>query len=324
MLNRIQLEEVRTIGRLTLDAPKLKDVKYLNCSGFLRLDLVHVESVERLIIDKPNQIQVKNWKSLKYAYIKYQLDSMFLSILPQLEEIHIFSEHNISTLFEQKQRYGRVNLAIFYHGGLLDGPNDPVIRFLTRSRGMLGKTLEKCTPFLADQIPFHASLSDETVECIPRGSEAFLKRITDLHQIVVSNRIEDIDHFLNILKNSDSIVNLFFSHKQRQVLFNRLPYCCALQKLVIRFRPTNFRFLYRLKHLIELGLCFSIDAKIIRKVFEELKFLLGLKFKWINNDWATIEVKDNPKRFRVSVKDQRTEVSDLDSAIRFIFEEATN
>lgn len=49
MLNSIQLEEVHGIEQLTLDAPRLQKAKLKQAR--MRVELVHSESVERLITD---------------------------------------------------------------------------------------------------------------------------------------------------------------------------------------------------------------------------------------------------------------------------------
>ena len=65
--------------------------------------------------------------------------------------------------------------------------------------------------------------------------------------------------------------------EQPQQLFDRLPEHSDVQLLSIASEPSDFRFLFRLNHLIDLG-C-SIDAETIWKVFEELQFLSEFRFK---------------------------------------------
>ena len=131
MLHSIHLEEVVGISRLTLDALRLKRVELRKCSN-LRLDLVHAESVERLLVDRLEYMPVKKLKSLKQLYIQKDpaTDPTLLSELEQLKEVHLFNLDDISKVsefFEQKQRYGRADLKIYFHGLLLNGADDPAI-----------------------------------------------------------------------------------------------------------------------------------------------------------------------------------------------------
>lgn len=70
MLHSIQLQEVGRVLRLTLDAPKLKKIKISECCRHVSLDLVPVESVERLIIDKFDYPNVNILKNLKYILLE--------------------------------------------------------------------------------------------------------------------------------------------------------------------------------------------------------------------------------------------------------------
>ena len=120
MLHSIHLEEVSTMRNLTLDAPGLKKVRILNCFP-LRLHLVHSESVERLLVDCAQRIDIKTLKNLRYLCADFSIDSTVLSSLEQLKELHVDSRYNVSRVFE----HARANLKIYLWGLLMnEGPDD--------------------------------------------------------------------------------------------------------------------------------------------------------------------------------------------------------
>ena len=193
---------------------------------------------------------------------------------------------------------------------------------------------------LAKQIPFSYNLICKdppyfSQELIPSISEtSILKRFIDLSSIIVfdlghpdypGHLRQDIERFL---KNLDNIRDLRVSYRrnyhknQQQVLLDQLPdYCPLLQKLHIPRSPFNFRFLFRLKHLIQLNVESSVDMKSLRTIYQELKFLWKFHFRYFNIS-ISIEVEHHPKRFKVLAQNEKTQASDIDSAIQFILEKA--
>lgn len=175
---------------------------------------------------------------------------------------------------------------------------------------------------LAGEIPFCNDLNYGKTERLPREAElSLLRRFTDLDQLNVRSFVEDIERFLDLLKNLDNIRNLWLGCDIPQPLVDRLSeHCAALQSLTIQSgRDFSFVPVFRLKNLISLTVAFSIDTQTIKKAFEELQFLSRFKFRF-NKSVCTIEVDHHPKQFKVSAK--RTTVPDLDSAVLFIIEKA--
>lgn len=110
-----------------------------------------------------------------------------------------------------------------------------------------------------------------------------LNRFTELNTIMVQYPIEDIQHFLDLLKNLDNIVKHEFWDDQPQDLFDRLPDYCAVQGLYIGREVSDVQFLFQLKNLIYLNLpgC-QFNSGSIRKVFNELQFLSLFRFKFVD------------------------------------------
>ena len=331
MLNSLQLEKVQGIKTLTLDAPRLQKVKVSRCP-FLRLVIVHGESVERLLTDQFVYTAVKNLKSLQYLYIgssgrpSSAIDSTLLSGLDQLKEIHLNDPRSVEMLFEQKQRNGRTDLKIYLGGLLLNGPEDPAIDFSSNFKEFFVHLAENPSR-LADEIPFSFDfLSYSAIERVDLESTIdLLSRYTNFDTIVVREPVQDIERFLDVLKNCDHIAWLRFQCDQPQDLFDRLPEHSAVQELMIQ-SASDFRFLFRLNHLTRLDVYCSIDAKTIRKLFEGLPFLLFFGFEY-NNERAEITSDSrwtHPKRFKVHFDEQWTNVPDLNAAIQFIFETSQN
>ncbi|KAI3480252.1 hypothetical protein L1887_57615 [Cichorium endivia] len=311
MLNSLHLEEVWPIKKLTLDTPKLQNVKILIASGFAQADLLKT------------RIEVKKMKNLKILYTGYKstINSTLLSDLPQLNEIHLYHSDDVSKLFKQKQLHERNNLKIFLCGLLLDGPNDPVIGSLTRNfREDILACLAANPLRLTQEIPFIEYLEYTVIDDgFLRGSDIdLLKRFTDLDEIYVSQPVQHIERFLQILKNMDNIDYLWFNCDQPQELFDRLPEDCAtLQRLTIFSKLSDFSFLPKLSNLTELIVNCSIDIESVRKILEDLQFLSELRFGYFNKRVA-IDVKhhSSAKWFKVSVDGvRRTEAANLDPAI---------
>ena len=320
MLTSIRLEKVRGLSKLTLDAPQLLKIK-VSESYDLRLELVHGESVEWLMIDEWTVLEMEKMKNLKYLYLGVYLDEFnpaFLSSFEQLKEICLsyFEDGLFTVLFEQKQQHGRTDLKIYLQGLLLNGP-DPALHSLQSSDEEFFSCLAENPSRLADQIPFWYSLGYSRIERVaPKIEMSSLKRFTDLSRIDVFEPVEDTERFLGLLKNLDGIEQLVFESDQPQDLFDRLPEHCAVQSLTISKAPSDYRFLFRLKHLMELILKFPIDVHAIRKVLEENEFLSYFYFQYLGKE-VRISI-EYPKQFLVSVDGAWREVRNLDAAIELI------
>ena len=322
MLHNIHLGEMYPDGNLILDAPRLKRVKISKCYN-QKVKLVHGESVERLIIYQLECEELENLRNLQYLNVNYAqgVDSTFLPRLKQLKEVHLQNKSNVLDLFEQKQRYGRAELKIYYGGLLLSGPEDPAIPLLDCFNQHSLLSLAENPSALSDEIPFCYCLCYQDLEPIGLGLEmSILEKFTDLKLINVNRSVQDTKRFLNILKNLGNIEELrFLNYDQPQDLFDRLPEHSAVQKLTIFSAPSDYRFLFRMKHLIELGLNCSVDTiQTFRKILEKLSFLSHFHF-WYDNKFVSIS--RDLKLFRVSIDlGARRNVADLHGSIQFIEE----
>ena len=101
MLISLQFERVSGIKKLTLETPSLRDVTILDCSYYLRVEIIHGESVESLLVEQLEYIKVKKLKNLQHLYVHYLsgIDLTFLSNLQQLKEIHTSEPRKVSELF---------------------------------------------------------------------------------------------------------------------------------------------------------------------------------------------------------------------------------
>ena len=332
MLTSLQLEEVYVIRKLTVDAPRLRKVRLLECSYDLKLVITNVQSIERLLIQDLRCTEVKNLKSLKFLYILHcsTIDPTLLFGLKQLKQIHLFHFKDVESIFNQKQRYGRAELKVYLRGYLLNSPGDPAIRYLTSDRNE-GDLVQLATNLsrLADEIPFNTHLPYSAIERVnPKLAIKLLRRFTVLNFISAEEPVRDIERFLNLLKNVPNIVMLEFSGHQPQELYDRLPEYCTVQKLYTYEALPDFEFLLRLKDLIVLHVG-SINAKLIRKIFEKLPFLTRLEF-FYQNQVATIVVTEDlghEKRFLVMlgfIECRKANVLGLEAVIRFLVENSVN
>ena len=191
MLRSIQLMETSGIEKLTLDAPRLQNIRLLKCAC-LNLLLVHPESVQRLIVDVSEDIpavKMKQLKNLKCLYgLRLAIDSTFLSGMHQLKEVHLDDRNVVLELFEQKQRYGRADLKIYLCGLLLNGPEDPAMSFHLNFHHLTDHSTE-----LAAEMPFSQYLNYNHIERVqPEMQAILLSKFTNLYSINVNDPAVDI------------------------------------------------------------------------------------------------------------------------------------
>ena len=325
-LTGLQLEYVDGILKLTLEAPRLHEVKILNCYD-LRLVIVHGKSVERLLVERLNYTEVSKLENLQALYIgedqMERIDPTLLSSLQQLKEFHANEHESALDLLNQKELYGRADLKIYLCGLLLNGPGDPAENafrtphYDTYLRPEAFVQLTKNRSRLADEIPLYSSLDYSVIEAVAPGLEVdVLKRFTDLKMIRVARPVQNIQRFLDLLKN---IIEFTFYCNLPQDLFDRLPEHSAVQRLTLHRPPSDLTFLFRLKHLIELGITWSIDSETIRRAFEELPVLSCFSFKY-GREKVSIRIghPKRPKQLRVWVGVNEKFVPSLNAAIDFI------
>ena len=282
---------------------------------------MHGGSVETLLTWFYSHLDVKQLKNLRCLYIDYlEIDSTFLPSLKQLNEIHLGSENIISDCFEQKRQHGRHDLKIYFQGLCLNGPDDTAIRPLSHFVDyIVVNTLEENQARLADEMPSFNSLTYSTIaDLAPEFAVEFLSRTTNLNTIYVIKRVKDIERFLEFLRNFGDIRNLEFDCDQPQDLFDRLPEHCALQQLTINHevQDLDLGFLLRLTHLTFIDLAFSIDVQLVRKVFEELRFVSWFRFRVFNKE-IRIEI-GRSKQFQVRIDQRDHGAPDLDAVIQLI------
>ena len=325
MLTRFQLEGVHgtPLLELTLEAPRLREIKILDCFSYLshlRVGIVHGESVERLLLDRFEYTDVKKLKNLKALYIR-NIFSTSLSSLQQLKEIHTHDPNDVSELFEQKQRSGRADLKIYFRGLLLNRPDDPAIDVRRDSFRNWLVCLAENRSRLADEIPFYSYFSYSHIERVASGLEVdLLKRFTNLNHVTIDRPLQDTQRFLDFLKNCENISELWFECDQLHDLFDRLPEHCAVQKLILHRAPSDLAFLFRLKHLIELKLHWSINSETIRRALEELPVLSSFEFAY-DHKMVSIRIR-HPKQFHVRINYRYGHMAatkyNLNAAIEFI------
>ena len=320
MLTSIRIEFLDRDWKLSLDTPRLQKIKLLDCFG-LSLELVHGESVERLLLDDWQYLPVKNLKNLRHLYIagRTEIDSTFLSSLEQLREISLEAPACIQELFEQKKRHGRANLKIYRFGCLLNGPEDPLMssdRFPGFHKALAH--LVENPARLADELPLYCDIRYSLIELVATESADILKRCTDLFLIHIDPVVQDVQHFLNLLKSSANIVYLYFYGDQPQNLFDQLPEHSTVECLYIERAPSDYQFLFRLKSLGLLSLGYSVGIETILRIWQaaELPLLSSLEFQYLNNK---VRMEKYSNQFEVWVNSMAVlEDADLNSAIDFI------
>lgn len=319
-LKSIQLIEVCNILKLTLNAPKLEQIKMLDCS--LMLDLIHDESVEKLYTNRDIGIKVWKLKNLKYFYCNgFQSFGSTLSSLQQLKEIHVDTKFTAEKSFKQKPRRDDDPVKIYFCGLPVKDLDDPAINSSFNS--LVSKEtlayLADNHQRLAELIPFQTTLWYEAIQRVPpQLTIDLLNRFIDLNELIVSSPVADVGRFLDLLKKFGNIRTLRFECEQPLDLFDRLSEHSAVRELEIRHRPAAFSFLHKLKSLTYLHLDWSIDLETVCKLCKSLKCLSDFNFKYINEE-VSIQI-DHRKRFQVGLRSETVQVADLNAAIRYISE----
>ena len=323
MLRRIHIDCSTQIGWLTLETPRLQELRIdYNC----RIKLVHGASVERVTMYELDQKMVKHLKNLKQLYFEscHQIDPKLLSGLEKLRKVHTNSLDNAIEIFEQKRRYGRAGLKVYLSGLLLNGPEDTAIHSLTDRHNEWFVHLAENQSKLADEIPYslHFRFYSTIERVAPEVAINVLKRLPDLSIIMVDKPVHDVTRFLNFLKTLSNINRLHFESDQPQDLFDRLPEHCALQILHITKPPPDFRFLFRLKHLLYLQVAAKFDAESIRRILE-LEFVSSFHFHFADK-FVTINIEE---KFHVSTISSMSRPSsavlpDVNAAIEFVVKNA--
>ena len=326
ILTSVQLDCFYGIGVVTLDTPRLQKLRIRDCLTLV--EIVHVESVERVTIDHFEQIPIERMKNLKQLYVRSSsrsnIDSTLLFDLGQLNEIHLGDRGHVPEIFKQKQLYGRDDLKVYLFGLLQFGPDEPEMNtvFDKFAKTMLVHLAENQWR-LADEIPFHKSLHYSAIESwvAPELAIDLVSRFPDLEILRVDEPIRDFPKFLDFLKNFQNIANLrfecaeqleLFGCVQPQGLFDWLPECCAIQKLIITRLPPDCQFLFRCKHLMHLQVLDEVEPESVRRILEELDFLSPFLFIYNRKTVAIYKGKE----FRVSVEASPFKgFKDLNSAI---------
>ena len=324
LLKSVQIDQVLGIEKVTLDAPVLKKVKIGGLRSRLFLDLVHGESVESLLIDRMSYLKVESLKNLKTIYIGpyAEIDFPLLFSLEQLKIIHLTGYYDFGELFDLKQRHGRVDLQFYRLGYLLSGPDDPMIEsYFDDIHGPSFRYLAENPSRMADPMPFWSAVSYKVIEHMdPQLQANIFSQLTDLDCLVLDWPVQDIDRFLSFLQNFSRIETLEILCDQPQALFDRLPEHSCLQKLNILVMLSDFKFLVRLKSLVDFNLSVPIDIEFIRMVLEELPFLEHFVFKYPKALFQIGIPIETPKRFEVYFDGRKKMINtrDLNTVIQFI------
>ena len=104
---------------LTLDTPALSKVKICDC--FPDLNILHPESVQTILIPRNHLLAMEQFKNLKFLHCEAfaKISDTFLNSLEHLEKLHLdydCTSNHLEQLHNQKQRYGRNDLEIYYRG----------------------------------------------------------------------------------------------------------------------------------------------------------------------------------------------------------------
>lgn len=322
-LKSIRIECLWRVSKLTiLESPKLSEIQLY--SRPIRLEIVHTESVERILIDHTEYLDMEKFQNLKYLYcFELESNASFLPKLEQLKEIHL-SFQGLRETLRQKETYWLRNLKVYFCGlplnnltdldGFLDDYDDFDYYYISLTKERFSRYVENHSR-LADEIHAFRFLEYSEIDAaISSGVPIdFWKRFVNLSMILVEKPIHSkaIPRFLQFLKDVENIASLSFKNSQPQDLFDRLPDHCALQELTISGNEhLDLEFLFRLKDLTKISISHRIKSDFLRRLLREFEFLS--EFSFINRFGSYVQVKPQPSQgFEVS----GAVFSDLNKAI---------
>lgn len=327
MLKCIELGDVRTINRLTLDAHRLQSVRLWECPDEFKLEIVHAKPVRRLITDCKENMDLIGLKNLEHFYCsnpKFVIDSMLLRNLKNLKEVHLCNPMEAKKLFKQKQQYHHPNLMIYLWGVRLTDLEDPAFRSL--SNKFDAKTfayLLKNRSRLADKIYGSDPLDYSAIESAKSASDV-LNRLDDLNEIIVLKPVRNVDRFLDVLRDYNQIVALGFGANGLQHLFDRLPgHCSAVQRLKIDCIVYDTTFITKLTSLN--GLTLLNCGQPVELQFLEQLFNLPF-FVWIcyrQND-RKIFISRAKQAYSLFIGKNEMVAPDLETAYKLVIENAVS
>lgn len=127
----------------------------------------------------------------------------------------MYDRDHVRQVFEQKQRYDRADLKIFSSGLLLNGPDESILEQKFHNFYGSVESLSR----LADVIPWWYTVDySEIGPLVSRLAINVLDRFADLASLAISEPVRDHERFLDLLKNFQNIVELWFECAQPQEL----------------------------------------------------------------------------------------------------------
>lgn len=323
-LRSIRLESLKWLETLTLDAPVLTEITAWDLqNGWLQL--VHPETVRRVLLDNYGLLEVEKLENLERLFCTeiYLFGSSFLVNLKKLKEVHFNSHYStLETLHEQRQSHGRFDLQTFYRGICLDTPAD-YDRF--PDYPVLDEPVMACVvenyARVADCLPLYCSIYYSRFERhVPLVPADFWSRLTNVKSLEVDRQIENVQQFFDFLRCFDQVQSLGFNRPQPQHLFDQLPvHLPQLESLELNYQnpDLDLAFLFKLTHLIDLSLD-EVDAELVKRILQELKFVRLLRFYQENETEACIRV-GRSKEFSLQSGEPAKEIlTDFDGLIRIL------
>lgn len=310
----------------TLDAPRLSAfrVVWYHLPN-PRLNVVHPESVETLVISQSSFLDLERFKNLKLLRCERLnlVDYTLLSSLQQLREIHFEDDRSVLERFhEQKQRNRRDELKIYYRGLCLDGPNYyPQSLLLGLNQENLRFMIANYSR-LAGELAFYYKIRYSDIAAVRRLPLDFWGKLTGLEQIELTElieRAENVKPLLEVLSCCPSVRALAFSWSPSKNLFDQLSAHWSISKIqcfTFTCYNSDFSFLSKFEHLTELVVKMN-DVNVITKIFNELKFTGAL---WFKSDGVAGQVEvGGSRRFLLRIKNRDAgEYSEIEDAVQAI------
>lgn len=312
--------------KITLDAPKLKDVKIRFGKGHFDFEFVH-PSVECIELDKFS-------KSLESAELKKNLQRLycqeiadvgdeFLKGFEKLEELHFNRKlQAFGVLFNQKKNYNCVNLKIYFNGLRVDSLNEFEGWFNSGfmdddfgeifSVKLIDLYIQNYSR-LANRLPFYTGLSYQRIEDrVPRLPSDFFRRLVNVNGVATSKQVKSVKDYLNFLRaNFKNLAQLGVLYElPPQIFFNLLPRCVPSIRSIMISRADSYftgvelpdidlNFIFELKDLVLFSCNIEFSDAFIRKVYAELPNIETLFFKY--GDVPRMVATREPNVFQLQV-----------------------
>lgn len=319
---------------LKLDLPKLE--KLVNNCFLKKFEFKNYDTITELTTELYEDCLPK-YKNLEKFYCEfltndedYELNNLpkdILSLLPKLKELHcsrLVKKNVIAGVLSSKNKLRRQNFKLFFNGLEIECLNqlETYTTYFEEGYEFLSDAKENFE-ILLDNFSklsnFNQYVSDVNYTSICKKfkngiNSEFFKKFVSIRNVVVDKPIENVNHFVNFLKECKILSSLELNNAALDQSFydNLAIYCPSVSHLKIRDeKPINSDFLLKFNKMFSFSINQNATFDTIEKAF--LKFDLLHSFKFTikkNRSLELFSIENYKSEIRLRRDDQKSSVND--------------